>query len=54
MNDLLLLLMGLSTGIAFTWFVMSARIVDAKAETRAWVRACIKLEEELGVNNDNR
>lgn len=54
MTDLLLLLMGLATGAGFTWFVMGARIVDAKAETRAWVRACIKLEEELGVNNDNR
>lgn len=50
MNDLLLLLTGLSTGIGFTWFVMAARIEDSKAETRAWVRACIKLEQELGVN----
>jgi hypothetical protein len=50
MNDLLLLLTGLSSGIAFTWFIMLGRIEDSKAETRAWVRACIKLEEELGIN----
>lgn len=51
MNDVLLLLVGISSGIAVTFTIMQARIEDAKSETRAWVRAAIKLEEELGVNS---
>lgn len=47
MSDLLLLLVGLSTGIAFTYFIMSARIVDARANSREWMRYAMQLQEEL-------
>ena len=51
MNDLLLLLVGIASGIGVTFTIMQGRIEDAKSETRAWVRAAIKLEEELGINS---
>ena len=47
MTDILLLLMGLSTGAGFTWFVMGARIVDARANSREWMRYAMQLQEEL-------
>jgi len=52
MTDLLLLIVGILSGIGVTFTIMQGRIEDSKAETRAWVRAAIKLEEQLGVNND--